>query len=87
MLKSRKQGAGETAQWLRALVDLLEVLSPIPSTHMVAHTCNGMWHPLLALRSQNQPDLCVFQASCSPQVPKLSELHGDALSLFLRKEW
>ena len=29
--------AGEMAQWLRALTGLPEVLSSIPSTHMVAH--------------------------------------------------
>ena len=31
------KGAGEMAQWLRALTALLEVLSSIPSNHMVAH--------------------------------------------------
>jgi hypothetical protein len=38
--------AGETmAQWLRALTALPEVLSSIPSNHMVATTiCNG--HPM-----------------------------------------
>ena len=30
-------GAGEVAQWLRALTALPEVLSSIPSNHMVAH--------------------------------------------------
>ena len=30
-------GTGEVAQWLRALTALLEVLSSIPSNHMVAH--------------------------------------------------
>jgi hypothetical protein len=30
-------GAGEMAQRLRALTDLPEVLSSIPSNHMVAH--------------------------------------------------
>jgi hypothetical protein len=29
--------AGEMAQWLRALTALLNVLSSIPSNHMVAH--------------------------------------------------
>jgi hypothetical protein len=29
--------AGEIAQWLRALTALLEVLSSVPCTHMVAH--------------------------------------------------
>jgi hypothetical protein len=29
--------AGEMAQWLRVLTALPEVLSSIPSTHMVAH--------------------------------------------------
>jgi hypothetical protein len=29
--------AGEMAQWLRALIALPEVLSSIPSNHMVAH--------------------------------------------------
>ena len=29
--------AGEMAQWLRALASLPEVLSSIPSNHMVAH--------------------------------------------------
>jgi len=31
------RGAGEMAQQLRALTALLEVLSSIPSNHMVAH--------------------------------------------------
>jgi len=31
-------GAGEMAQWLRALTALPEVLSSIPSSHMVAHS-------------------------------------------------
>ena len=39
--KERKEitllGAGEMAQWLRALTALPEVLSSIPSNHMVAH--------------------------------------------------
>ena len=30
-------GSEEIAQWLRALTALLEVLSSIPSNHMVAH--------------------------------------------------
>jgi hypothetical protein len=30
-------GAGEMAQWLRSLTTLPEVLSSIPSKHMVAH--------------------------------------------------
>jgi hypothetical protein len=30
-------GAGEMAQWLRALTALPEVLSSIPSNHMVAY--------------------------------------------------
>jgi hypothetical protein len=30
-------GAGEMAQWLRALTDLPEVLGSIPSNHMEAH--------------------------------------------------
>jgi hypothetical protein len=30
-------GAGEMAQWLRALTALLKVLSSNPSNHMVAH--------------------------------------------------
>jgi hypothetical protein len=32
-----KEGAGEMAQRLRALTALPEVLSSIPSNHMVAH--------------------------------------------------
>jgi hypothetical protein len=35
--KDTKGGAGETAQWLRALTALPEVLSSIPSNHMVSH--------------------------------------------------
>jgi len=35
--KSRK-GAGEMAQWLRALTALPEILSSIPSNHMVGHS-------------------------------------------------
>jgi hypothetical protein len=31
-------GAGEMAEWLRALTDLPEVLSSISSNHMVAHS-------------------------------------------------
>jgi hypothetical protein len=31
------KGAGEMAQWLRTLTALPEVLSSIPSNHMVAH--------------------------------------------------
>jgi hypothetical protein len=36
-LKMCKVGAGEMAQWLRALTPLLKVLSSNPSNHMVAH--------------------------------------------------
>jgi len=36
-LKENLLGAGEMAQWLRALTAYPEVLSSIPSTHMVAH--------------------------------------------------
>jgi hypothetical protein len=36
-VKNVKFGAGEMAQWLRALTALPEVLSSIPSNHMVAH--------------------------------------------------
>jgi hypothetical protein len=35
--KETLQGAGEMAQRLRALTALPEVLSSIPSNHMVAH--------------------------------------------------
>jgi len=35
--KMVKAGAGEMAQWLRALTALPEVLSSDPSNHMVAH--------------------------------------------------
>jgi hypothetical protein len=35
--KNNHEGAGEIAQWLRALTALPEVLSSIPSNHMVAH--------------------------------------------------
>jgi hypothetical protein len=38
-------GAGEIAQWLRALTALPEVLSSNPSNHMVAHNHNER-HPL-----------------------------------------
>jgi hypothetical protein len=34
----RLEGAGELAQWLRALTALAEVLSSILSNHMVAHS-------------------------------------------------
>jgi hypothetical protein len=37
LLESVCLGAGEMAQWLRALTSLPEVLSSIPSTHMVPH--------------------------------------------------
>jgi hypothetical protein len=36
-LKRISLGAGEMAQWLRALTVLPEVLSSIPSNHMVVH--------------------------------------------------
>ena len=36
-LKLQFVGAGEMAQWLRVLTALPEVLSSIPSNHMVAH--------------------------------------------------
>jgi hypothetical protein len=36
-LKSLHVGAEEMVQWLRALTALPEVLSSIPSNHMVAH--------------------------------------------------
>jgi hypothetical protein len=35
--RKRNTRAGEMAQWLRALSALPEVLSSIPSNHMVAH--------------------------------------------------
>ena len=35
--KIQRAGAGEMAQWLRALTALPEVLSSIPSNRMVAH--------------------------------------------------
>jgi hypothetical protein len=35
--EKQRQRAGEMAQWLRALTTLSEVLSSIPSNHMVAH--------------------------------------------------
>jgi hypothetical protein len=36
-IKNNDIGAGEMAQWLRALTALLKVLSSNPSNHMVAH--------------------------------------------------
>ena len=45
-------GAGEMAQWLRALTVLPEVLSSIPSNHMVAHNhSNGNLMSSLCLRT------------------------------------
>lgn len=35
--KKQSGGAGEMAQWLRAMTALPEVLSSIPSNHMVVH--------------------------------------------------
>jgi hypothetical protein len=35
--KRRQEGAGEMAQWLRALTAFPEVLSSNPSKHVVAH--------------------------------------------------
>jgi hypothetical protein len=35
--KKNTFGAGEMAQWLRALTALPKILSSIPSNHMVAH--------------------------------------------------
>jgi hypothetical protein len=41
--KERKREKKETgARWLRALTVLPEVLSSIPSNHMVTHICNGI---------------------------------------------
>jgi hypothetical protein len=37
-IRSYSHQAGEMAQWLRALTALPEVLSSIPSIHMVAHS-------------------------------------------------
>jgi hypothetical protein len=37
VIKKKGWGAGEMAQWLRALTALPEVLSSIPSNYMVAH--------------------------------------------------
>jgi len=37
IIKKEDAGAGEMAQWLRALTALPEVLSSVPSNHMVAH--------------------------------------------------
>jgi hypothetical protein len=36
-VKNDKSGAGEMAQWVRALTALLKVPSSNPSNHMVAH--------------------------------------------------
>jgi hypothetical protein len=49
-IKIRSAGAGEMAQWLRALSTLLENQSSIPSTHVAAHSClqllfQGLCHP------------------------------------------
>jgi hypothetical protein len=38
-------GAGEMAQWLRALIALPEVLSSIPRNHVVAHN-HLSWDPM-----------------------------------------
>jgi hypothetical protein len=35
--KNLNSGTGQMAQWLRALTALPEVLSSIPSNHIVAH--------------------------------------------------
>ena len=37
LFKKKVRVAGEMAQWLRAVTALPEVLSSIPSNHMVAH--------------------------------------------------
>jgi hypothetical protein len=44
-LKKIKVGAGEMAQWIRALTVFPEVLSSIPSNHMVVH--NHQWWDLM----------------------------------------
>ena len=41
LIKDALLGAGEMAQQLRALTALLEVLSSVPSKHMVAHSIKG----------------------------------------------
>jgi hypothetical protein len=38
MVQKYGSGAGEIAQWLRALTALLKVLSSNPSNHMMAHS-------------------------------------------------
>jgi hypothetical protein len=40
-------GTGRMAQWLRALAVLPEVVSSIPSKHMVAHS-HLKWDPMLS---------------------------------------
>jgi hypothetical protein len=48
--------AGEMTQWLRALILLPKVLSPIPSNHMVAQN-HLKWDPM--------PSSGVFEDSCT----------------------
>jgi hypothetical protein len=43
-IKNHIVRAGEMAQWLRALIVLPEVLSSVPSNHMVSHNWN--WDPI-----------------------------------------
>jgi hypothetical protein len=38
IFKTHLKGAGEMAQWLKALASLCQVLSSISSNHMVAHS-------------------------------------------------
>jgi hypothetical protein len=37
IIKNVTSRVGEMAQWLRAVTDLPEILSSIPSNHMLAH--------------------------------------------------
>jgi hypothetical protein len=46
-VKNIQNGAGEMAQQFRALAALPEVLSSIPSNHIVAHN-HLQWDPMLS---------------------------------------
>jgi hypothetical protein len=54
-------GAGEMTQRLRAMTALLEILSSIPSNHMVASNYNGIrWMPSSGVRLKDSNSALIY---------------------------
>ena len=72
MLLSCSLGAGEMAQWLRALTALSEVLSSFPSNHMVTHNQTVLFYRL---------DLAsnIWQTSCLSPLGAVIQAHVTSL--------